>query len=346
MSDLTAAIVAQGSAVDSVQQRVLETAQPTVQRGWLHRGWGLAGTRRPGGRRGRVNRRRSQFSLLIVRGDGARVVRFNFARPLAIGGFVAAAAVVSVVGALFGDWVQLRQLTREAVTFQQTIVDQHKIIDDMNRRVADLRREVGTWREMHARIHEVFGPEVGRGGRDRGIGGRATPTERPAGLAPSDELHRLAETIAEESESLKTLDRLMARAGKVLAALPSRWPVRGAVNSEYGMRQSPWTGNREFHGGLDIRAERGTAVYAPAPGTVVAAGAQAEYGTAVIVDHGQDIRTLYGHLSQTTVKPGQRVERGALLAYTGNTGRSSGPHLHYEILLKGRSVNPRAYLWD
>jgi len=66
----------------------------------------------------------------------------------------------------------------------------------------------------------------------------------------------------------------------------------------------------------------------------------------VIVDHGQEIKSLYGHLSQIAVQPGQKVERGTLLAYTGNTGRSSGPHLHYEILVKGRTVNPRAYLWD
>jgi murein DD-endopeptidase MepM/ murein hydrolase activator NlpD len=150
----------------------------------------------------------------------------------------------------------------------------------------------------------------------------------------------------QEGENLRALDRLMARAGKAFATLPSRWPVRGAVNSEYGMRQSPWTKAPEFHAGLDISANRGTAVHAPAAGTVVFAGTQPEYGTAVIVDHGQEIKSLYGHLSQTAVQPGQKVERGALLAYTGNTGRSSGPHLHYEILVKGRAVNPRAYLWD
>ncbi len=213
--------------------------------------------------------------------------------------------------------------------------------------MADLRKEVGAWRELHARIQEPFGPDVGRGGRDRGIGGATTASERPAsGASPSDELNRLSETIMQEGENLRALDRLMARAGKALAALPSRWPVRGAVNSEFGMRQSPWTKAPEFHAGLDISANRGTAVHAPAAGTVVFAGTQPEYGTAVIVDHGQEIKSLYGHLSQVAVQPGQKVERGALLAYSGNTGRSSGPHLHYEILVKGRAVNPRAYLWD
>ena len=102
----------------------------------------------------------------------------------------------------------------------------------------------------------------------------------------------------------------------------------------------------EFHSGIDIRAERGTTVYAPAAGTVIHAGPAQDYGTTVIIDHGQDIRSLYGHLSKLNVQAGQRVERGAVLGQTGNTGRSSGPHLHYEIHVKGQAVNPRAYLWD
>ena len=333
--------------IDSVPGAMLETAKLGVRRGWLHRGLGPGRAPYPGGRRRSVNRRRGQFSLLVMRGDGVRVVRFNFARPLAVAGFVALAGVVSVMGALIGDWIQLRQLTRESVTFAAQIAEQRKTIDDFNRRVADLRKEVGAWRELHARIQEPFGPDVGRGGRDRGIGGATTASERPAsGVSASDELNRLSETIMQEGENLRALDRLMARAGKALAALPSRWPVRGAVNSEFGMRQSPWTKAPEFHAGLDISANRGTAVHAPAAGTVVFAATQPEYGTAVIVDHGQEIKSLYGHLSQVAVQPGQKVERGALLAYSGNTGRSSGPHLHYEILVKGRAVNPRAYLWD
>ncbi len=159
-------------------------------------------------------------------------------------------------------------------------------------------------------------------------------------------LERLAESVAEQGESLKALDRLVARAGKALAALPSRWPVRGAVNSEFGMRQSPWAQGTEFHNGLDIRSQHGTPVRAPAGGTVTVAGTYQEYGITVILDHGQEIKSVYGHLSRTNVKSGDRVERGAVVGWSGNTGRSTGAHLHYEILVKGQAVNPRAYLWD
>ncbi len=292
-------------------------------------------------------KRRNHFSVLVVRGDGVRVARFNFPRPLALGAFVILAVTVSVAGALVGDWVQLRQLTREARTFSEQLAEQRATIDVYNRRVADLRKEVAGWRELHARIWEPFGPELAPGGRDRGIGGGTLPPDRvPARLSPRDELDRLAEGVLEQGENLRALDRLMARAGKALAALPSRWPVRGAVNSEFGLRLSPWTNAREFHSGLDIRAERGTQVRAPAAGTVVFAGTQQEYGITVILDHGNDLRTIYGHLSQMSVKQDDRVERGTLIGLTGNTGRSSGPHLHYEILVKGQPVNPRAYLWN
>ena len=295
-----------------------------------------------------VNRRK-QFSLLVVRGDGVRVLRFNFPKTFAVGVFVVAVAGASVMGALLSDWLSLRQLTREAVTFQQQITEQRVTIDTFNKRAAELRGEIAGWRELHAKIWEPFGPELAPGGRDRGkgIGGGWTRPDRPATpVQPSEELNRLAESVMVEGESLKALERLVTRAGKALASLPSRWPVRGPVNSEFGSRVSPGTNRSEFHSGMDIRAERGTPVRAPAAGVVAYAGTQPEYGTTIIIDHGQDIRSLYGHLAQISVSAGHRVERGALVGYTGNTGRSSGPHLHYEILVRNQPVNPRAYLWD
>jgi murein DD-endopeptidase MepM/ murein hydrolase activator NlpD len=298
-------------------------------------------------KRGRSTRR-SHFSVLIVRGDGERVVRLNVPRPAALAAGVGLALAVSVTGVLLGDWVKLRELTREAVTFQKQIQEQHATINAFQRRIGEIRQEMAGWRELHARIWEPFGPALTPNGRDRGIGG-GTPTPdatQPARLSPADELNRLGESVKEQTDSLRALERFMSRAGRALATLPSRWPVRGAVNSEYGNRQSPWHDGREFHSGLDIRAGRGTPVNAPAAGTVVHAGPAQDYGITVIVDHGRDIRSLYGHLSKTSVQVGQRVERGTVLGLSGNTGRSSGPHLHYEVHVKGQAVNPRAYLWD
>jgi murein DD-endopeptidase MepM/ murein hydrolase activator NlpD len=285
--------------------------------------------------------RRKQFSLLVVRGDGARVLRFSFSRrfPLSVlGGLI---LLVTAFGVLAGDWWFMRTRTQDVLSLFRELDARRATIEGFNQRVAELQKEVASWRELHARIWEPFGPDAAPKGQGTGIGGpRATPPgQPPTQTAPSEELSRLAESVMEEGESLRALERLITRAGRALASLPSRWPVRGAVNSEFGNRKSPWAKGLEFHSGMDISAERGTPVRAPSAGTVAFAGTHSEYGLTVILDHGLDLRTI-------VVPLGQKVERGTDIGVTGNTGRSSGPHLHYEILVKGRSVNPRAYLWD
>jgi murein DD-endopeptidase MepM/ murein hydrolase activator NlpD len=298
--------------------------------------------------------RRKHLSLLVVRGDGARVARFNIPRRLPLVILAGVTVVIAALGVLVGDWWLMRTRIREAGGLFREVDAQRATISGFNRRMADLQREIASWRELHARIWEPFGPDTAPKGGGTGIGGprsvdvagleRAPQTS--FGIATSEGLNRLAETVLQEGESLRALERLISRAGKALASLPSRWPVRGSVNSEFGSRQSPWTKSGEVHSGIDIGAERGTSVHAPAAGTVAFAGTHAEYGLTVMIDHGEDLRTIYGHLSKLSVTSGQQIARGDELGLTGNSGRSSGPHLHYEILVKNRPVNPRAYFWD
>jgi murein DD-endopeptidase MepM/ murein hydrolase activator NlpD len=252
-----------------------------------------------------------------------------------------AAATLWVDSALHRDrsrMARLRELT----------ADQRQLLETLGRRVAEIQSEMASWRSLHARIWEPLGPETSRHPDRRGVGGSGNPLgEVEAGAdALTGQIERLAASVSEEGEKLRALDRLMARVGRFLGALPSRWPVRGTVNSEFGRRVSPWTGLPEHHSGMDIAAELGTPVRAPAPGTVVFAGTAADYGTTLVIDHGHEIKTLFGHLQRIQVTQGQKVERGQQIALTGNSGNSSGPHLHYEITVKGQALNPRAYLWD
>ena len=222
---------------------------------------------------------------------------------------------------LLGDWVQLRKLTVEARTFKQQIADQQATIDSFNRRVVELRQEMAGWRDLHARIWEPFGPEPQPGGRDRAIGGGALrPDSKTGRLSPRDELEQLAENVAEQGESLKALDRLVARAGKRAG--------RAAVTLA-GTRCRQL---RVRHAAVAVvcGAPSSTAVSTSARSTARPCGRPPrarsrwrariqEYGITVILDHGQDIKSLYGHLSRMNVKPGDRVERGAVVGWSGNT---------------------------
>jgi murein DD-endopeptidase MepM/ murein hydrolase activator NlpD len=293
--------------------------------------------------------------VVIERSDGSRILRIPAPRWLVSVAVAFLGVVVAIAGMLSADYVflarhrhQFAALHEKFLAQQKRVTAQGQIVDGFESRVAELRAEIEAWRALRVRLWQPFGPDADPRGRESGMGGPASRViERmPAGSVLED-LERMTTAVTEETESLRALERYVGLAAKAMTSLPFRWPVRGSVNSEFGRRTSPWgLEGAEFHSGLDIGAQRGTTVRAPAPGTVVFAGPHAEYGTTLIIDHGGDLKTLYGHLSTIEVAADQRVERGQVVARTGNTGRSSGPHLHYEIQVRGTAVNPRTYLWE
>jgi len=129
------------------------------------------------------------------------------------------------------------------------------------------------------------------------------------------------------------------------AFMPSIWPHAGKINNEFGFRRNPFGGRTyEFHPGMDIDGERGDLVVAPANGVVIKAGWTGGYGNMLEIDHGNGLTTRYGHLSKIESAVGDQITRGQLIAYIGSTGRSTGPHLHYELRLNDKSINPRHVL--
>ena len=129
-----------------------------------------------------------------------------------------------------------------------------------------------------------------------------------------------------------------------LADAPSMWPVEGPVASGFGEREDPINGEGAFHTGIDIDAPSGTPVRAAADGNVIGAQVNAGYGREVLLDHGHDVETLYGHLSAIAVVIGEHVTRGEIIGYVGESGRATGPHLHYEVRVHNVPVNPHKYL--
>ena len=267
---------------------------------------------------------RPAFNIIVLGGDGSRVVRFRLPRWIARGAL--ACAVLSGPYALLQGY----QLT----VARDRVADQRKVIEVLHGRVATARREIGSWYRLHTKMWEALGGEP-RSPATSGVAGTPGPTT-------DGEL--LARSVAEEGQRLRELEQVVDRMGTLVRTLPLRWPIHGPVKSEYGLRQSPWTGKAELHGGLDIGASPGTPVASPAGGTVVAANQSPDYGRYVMLDHGNGVRSLYGHLQKIDVKVGAWVETGDVIGHSGASGRATGPHLHYELRVDGKAVDPRRFL--
>jgi len=181
--------------------------------------------------------------------------------------------------------------------------------------------------------------------------------EMPVGIggAPeTDELNNLSElqkqindmrlAIDLRRQSQEEIKSLLNDQQSLSGSTPQGWPTKGWLTSYFGMRKSPYTGRPKNHEGLDIAANTGTPVLATADGVVARVETSAGYGKTIILDHGYGYRTLYTHNSKFLVKRGQKVSRGDKIAEVGNTGRSTGPHLHYEILLNSVPIDPRKTL--
>ncbi len=139
----------------------------------------------------------------------------------------------------------------------------------------------------------------------------------------------------------------LSRKKNIYDSTPNVKPVRsGWYTSPFGMRTDPFTGVQTMHSGLDIAAAPGTPIYSPADGVVSYVGFESGYGNLVTIDHGYGVKTRYAHNSEVFVKFGQKIERGQKIAAVGNTGRSSGYHLHYEVRVNGLAVNPKNYIFD
>jgi murein DD-endopeptidase MepM/ murein hydrolase activator NlpD len=224
---------------------------------------------------------------------------------------------------------------------------------------------VGTAREgdLDAAAHGA--PEIETGSVPEPPDGPATTdaasAERDA--APADD----PDSVAPPTEEVSRLDRDAARLGAAakarrqsmsdllakleakrrhLASTPAIWPAKGWLTSRFGNRISPFTGARQFHGGIDIAGQRGTEVIAPARGRVSYVGKKGALGRTLTIDHGYGVRTVYGHVDEILARRNQQVERGDVIAALGSTGRSTGPHLHYVVEVNGKAVDPLDYIFD
>ncbi len=161
-------------------------------------------------------------------------------------------------------------------------------------------------------------------------------------------MHSLAEQIGDDiyTEEVQQQDLLLAlrENRELMSVTPSIWPTEGHLSSRFGYRTNPVTGKSQLHAGLDIANRPGTPIIAPGKGVVTFAAWDGAYGNSVVINHGNNTATRYAHMQKFVVKEGQTVNRGDLIGYVGSTGRSTGPHLHYEVRIGGVPVDPMRYI--
>jgi murein DD-endopeptidase MepM/ murein hydrolase activator NlpD len=158
------------------------------------------------------------------------------------------------------------------------------------------------------------------------------------------DMEALKEQIKKTAESVASIQSYLKEQRDIYVSTPRGWPAVGAITSPFGERNAPFGGGNQFHTGVDISVPSGTPVKATADGVISYAGWNAGSGNLVVVEHGAGYSTFYAHSSSIPVKVGQRIKRGDVISYSGSTGNSTGPHVHYEVWQQGRAVNPKGFL--
>lgn len=252
---------------------------------------------------------------------------------------------------LWQEWLGARHLESELAAAGRVISDQKRQTVNLAERITQLSQDLERMQKFDLKLRLMMNMEkdltdVGDAPGDFSRSYLPLHRQELAARKMQDFLDRLSEASHLEEVRQQDLLRALRENRAILSAMPSIWPVTGFVSSSFGGRNSPFGRGGQFHKGLDISNRIGTPVVAPAEGTVIMAQPDGAYGNSVEIEHGGGIVTKYAHLQKSVVKPGQWVKRGEVLGYVGMTGRTTGPHLHYEVRLNGVPVNPMRYILE
>jgi murein DD-endopeptidase MepM/ murein hydrolase activator NlpD len=304
--------------------------------------------------------RKRHYILFVARDEDGRIRKIPL--PLHyVYGFVAAALVgaFTIVG-LAGSYTRMLLKTESFNQLRQDKESLSKNYKQMAQIAHDRNVQVASLGALANEVTALYGLRQNKLARVKPAAAASAAAEPTApSLAVTDDVDQ--QQVKLSIDQFYTL-RAQAMSGRVSRALesglapgfagdwteladaPSLWPLEGRLGSGFGAREDPINGEGAFHTGIDIDAPYGTPVRAAADGEVTGATMGAGYGRNIVLDHGHDVLTLYGHLSAVAVVPGQHVTRGQVIGYVGQSGRATGPHLHYEVRVHDVPVNPHKYL--
>ncbi|MGH9867216.1 MAG: M23 family metallopeptidase [Candidatus Polarisedimenticolia bacterium] len=279
------------------------------------------------------------YTIMIVPGSRAKILRLRVRKSVlaaivsvAAFGLVGTALLPILYYSVARRTSQLSELRKENRTLRAA-----------SEEIASLREQVAFFENKANKFALMAGVES----IPSADGGGGLRQEPQADLSiVKDEIDNLKERSGVLRESFSILEKVYQDQSLLLANTPSIAPVKGMIAYGYAWRKDPFTGERAFHKGLDIVAPRGTRIKSPADGVVIKASREPGYGNVIYVSHGNGLVTRYAHLDGFSVRPGQDIGRGEVIGYVGNTGRSLGAHLHYEVLVNNTKVDPSQYILD
>jgi murein DD-endopeptidase MepM/ murein hydrolase activator NlpD len=300
--------------------------------------------------------RERSYTLMIIPSAHSRV-RKLVVRERFLKGAVAAAGVGALLlGLLVIDYARSLSRVSELRQLREEAAAQRVKAAQIAQGLVELENGMSRLRKFEARLRTAFDLDrdyysqeslLGIGGGETSLADMVSGLDvRQSDLAAQidRDLERMKGRIETQEQGFSELVSFLEDRRSLLASTPSIMPVRGWVTSAFRRRNDPFTGNAVWHRGLDISTAMGTAVVAPADGVVTYTGRKVDFGNIVSLDHGYGFLTRYGHNSKILVRAGQQVRRGQVIAFVGNTGKSTGPHLHYEVLRNGVPVNPEDFI--
>ncbi len=255
----------------------------------------------------------------------------------------------------FCDYVQVKKNAYEVSRLREQAEAQRSQIHFFSSKIEELERQVSKLKDFDKRIRIIANLERGQEPHPlMGMGGPSPSDLREKLKNDRDDkgliqqmkvdVERLQSEATAQETSLSELEKVLQTKQEILAHTPSVWPVQGWVTSDFGFRTNPFTGLTQMHEGIDISNRAGTIVIAPANGFISDIGNDWVHGKFLVISHGFGMTTRYSHLNKVLVKTGQKVKRGEKIAEVGTSGKTTGPHLHYEVRLNGIPVNPMRYI--
>lgn len=298
----------------------------------------------------RVEMLSNKLTIMFIPEKNGQVIRFELSAFFLKASLAILIVILIVSTGISIDYFKIKGESRRQYALERTLMLQNLKIQEINNQLVKKQDDLEEMEEFDRKLRLISGLQESSS-RIRFIGS----FDNAIGLENGNDFEELGvlekmkkldlETKLREISLFQLGAYLQERKDK-LARTPSISPTKGHISSRFGKRQDPFTGKIKFHRGLDFSNRQFTPIYAPADGVVVNTFVNGQLGEFLVIDHGYNTLTRYGHLAKYEVQVGDRVKRGDLIARVGNTGRSTAPHLHYEVLVNDQYVDPEKYLLE